>query len=141
MNSNLPRYVPQYSRPCRCIYLREQVTRYFRETDFVAFVRISSALLVITVMARNQTILVTGITGFIGSHVALKLLQAGFSVRGAVRSTNKGELLVQQAIFDEYRSRFTIIEVPNIEEPGAFDEAVKGYPVFFSLYWYRQNVK
>jgi nucleoside-diphosphate-sugar epimerase len=92
-------------------------------------------------MAKNKTVLITGITGFIGAHVALKLLQAGFSVRGAVRSTKKGELLVQQAIFDEYRSRFTVVEVPNIEEPGAFDEAVKGYPVSSSLYWYRQVIR
>ena len=31
-------------------------------------------------------VLVTGITGFIGSHVAIQLLQRGYDVRGTLRS-------------------------------------------------------
>lgn len=37
--------------------------------------------------------LITGITGFVGSHLAVLLLQKGFSVRGTVRSLAKGESL------------------------------------------------
>ena len=39
----------------------------------------------------NDTVLVTGISGFIAKHVALKLLQNGYSVRGTVRSQERGD--------------------------------------------------
>lgn len=38
-------------------------------------------------------ILVTGITGFVGSHCALDLLQQGYRVRGSIRDESRGEAL------------------------------------------------
>lgn len=38
----------------------------------------------------TDTVLVTGISGFIAKHVALQLLEAGYRVRGSVRSQGKG---------------------------------------------------
>ncbi len=43
----------------------------------------------------TDTVLVTGITGFIASHVAADLLNKGFAVRGTVRNTAKGERLAE----------------------------------------------
>ncbi len=37
----------------------------------------------------NGTILVTGGSGFVGSHVVLQLLNAGYTVRTTVRSLDK----------------------------------------------------
>lgn len=39
----------------------------------------------------NQTILVTGISGFIARHIALDLLRAGYRVRGTVRRMNRAD--------------------------------------------------
>lgn len=43
----------------------------------------------------QKLVLVTGITGFIGAHVAKQLLQAGYHVRGTVRSMEKANELVR----------------------------------------------
>lgn len=39
----------------------------------------------------SDRVLVTGISGFIGSHTAVKLLEKGFKVRGSVRNKDKGQ--------------------------------------------------
>ena len=38
-----------------------------------------------------ETILLTGISGFIAKHIALKLLNAGYAVRGTLRKLNRAE--------------------------------------------------
>ena len=42
-----------------------------------------------------DTVLVTGISGYIGSHVAAKLLEQGFKVRGTVRALGKGQRILK----------------------------------------------
>lgn len=39
----------------------------------------------------TDTVLLTGISGFLGSHVALQLLEAGYKVRGSLRSLNRSD--------------------------------------------------
>ncbi|QRV79239.1 D-lactaldehyde dehydrogenase [Ceratobasidium sp. AG-Ba] len=68
------------------------------------------------------TVLVTGASGFIAVWVCKTFLEAGYTVRGTVRSASKGDYLV-----DLFKSdKFSYVIVDDIAKDGAFDEAVKG---------------
>ncbi|KAJ7232314.1 NAD-P-binding protein [Mycena haematopus] len=69
-------------------------------------------------------VLVSGANGFVASWVVRTLLEHGFSVRGAVRSADKGSHLAD--LFAPYGDKFELVVVPDITVEGAFDEAVKG---------------
>ncbi|KAJ7675152.1 D-lactaldehyde dehydrogenase [Mycena rosella] len=69
-------------------------------------------------------VLVSGANGYIAAWVVRTLLEQGFSVRGAVRSADKGKHLSE--LFASYGDKFELVVVPDITEEGAFDEAVKG---------------
>ncbi|KAJ7749708.1 D-lactaldehyde dehydrogenase [Mycena metata] len=69
-------------------------------------------------------VLVSGANGYVAVWVVRTLLEEGYSVRGAVRSTEKGTHLTQ--LFASYGDKFELVIVPDITKEGAFDEAVKG---------------
>lgn len=70
------------------------------------------------------TVLVTGASGFIAVWVCKTFLEAGYTVRGTVRSAGKGDYLAN--LFKSYGDKFQYVIVKDIAEDGAFDEAVKG---------------
>ena len=67
----------------------------------------------------GSTILVTGVNGFLGAHVALELLQAGYKVRGVVRSKAKGDALLA-VLPSELHSSMSFVYVEDITRPGAY---------------------
>ncbi|KAJ7230087.1 hypothetical protein GGX14DRAFT_409928 [Mycena pura] len=69
-------------------------------------------------------VLVSGANGFIAAWVVRLLLEAGFSVRGTVRSEAKCAHFRKE--FASYGNRLEFVIVPDITKEGAFDEAVKG---------------
>ncbi|KAI9338743.1 NAD(P)-binding protein [Obelidium mucronatum] len=82
----------------------------------------------------SKLALVTGISGFIGAHVARELLEQGFTVRGTVRSQEKADQ-VRDVLAPYLKNHpenpneanaleFAIVE--DISIPGAFDQAVVG---------------
>merc|ERR1711915_858645 len=75
---------------------------------------------------KGSTVLVTGVTGFIASHVADQLLQAGYNVRGTSRSKDKADWMIQLFGSKYGENRFDVYEVPDMMADTAFDESVKG---------------
>ena len=69
-------------------------------------------------------VLVTGANGYLATWVVKKYLEAGYSVRGTVRSLSKSAFLKDK--FGHYGDRFELVVVEDITKEGAFDEAVKG---------------
>jgi nucleoside-diphosphate-sugar epimerase len=76
----------------------------------------------------SAQVLITGVTGHVGSGVLIKALEKGYSVRAAVRSLNSKDVILEApAIKDNaLGNKLTFVEVPDILAPGAYSEAVKG---------------
>ncbi|KAL2133420.1 hypothetical protein VTI74DRAFT_2421 [Chaetomium olivicolor] len=74
----------------------------------------------------GSRILVTGVSGFIGSHIADQLLAAGYLVTGTTRDVSKNSWL--QGLFDNKygKGKFEIVEVSDLGQVGAFDKLLHG---------------
>ena len=75
-------------------------------------------------IAKGSKVLVTGANGYIAIWVVRTLLEAGYAVRGTVRSQDKGAYLTDK--FKAFGDKFEFVIVKDIAEDNAFDEAVKG---------------
>jgi nucleoside-diphosphate-sugar epimerase len=75
---------------------------------------------------KNQLILISGVNGFIASQTAKAFLNAGYSVRGTVRSKSSAEGLLRVLQHYVEADRLEVVEVNDITQPGAFDTAVQG---------------
>ncbi|KAK4225699.1 hypothetical protein QBC38DRAFT_253660 [Podospora fimiseda] len=77
-----------------------------------------------TTNSNNKgTVLLTGLNGYIAGVTAEAFLKAGYSVRGTVRSASSAKTLLDAL---SHYGNLSIVEIPDITKPGAFDEAVKG---------------
>lgn len=74
---------------------------------------------------NNSKILVTSGSGFVGSWVVNVALREGYQVRTTVRNTKKGEYLDKLFTARYGPGKFEYIVVADLEDEGAFDEAVK----------------
>jgi nucleoside-diphosphate-sugar epimerase len=80
-----------------------------------------------TIKADPKIVLVTGANGFIGSWTTKLLLDAGYHVRGVVRTSHAGEALIYGPLSSFVSDgRLSLVEVPDMTLPGAFDEPIKG---------------
>ncbi|KAL1866154.1 hypothetical protein Plec18167_009153 [Paecilomyces lecythidis] len=75
-------------------------------------------------MSASKTVLVTGASGFVAAHVVQAFLDAGYAVKGTVRSEATAEKVRQT--YAKYADKLSFAIVPDMAEPNAFNEAVKG---------------
>ncbi|KAL2688938.1 hypothetical protein Neosp_002988 [[Neocosmospora] mangrovei] len=74
----------------------------------------------------GSTVLVTGVNGLIGSHVANEFLERGYNVRGTVRDVFKSAWIQDLFVKQYGQDKFTLFPVIDLALPDAFEEAVKG---------------
>jgi nucleoside-diphosphate-sugar epimerase len=72
----------------------------------------------------EQTIPVTGASGFVASHIIKTFLERGYDVRGTVRSESSANTIKKTV--SQYADRLSFITVPDIGSDDAFNEAIKG---------------
>ena len=75
----------------------------------------------------GSLILVTGVNGLIGSHVANQLLAYNYHVRGTVRNLKENAWMVPffEKKFNR-KGRFELVEVNEMADEGAFDSVMRG---------------
>lgn len=75
-------------------------------------------------VSKGETVLITGASGWLGSHIAEVALEHGLSVRLASRSQSKIQPLVD-ALSSKYSSaRVSVAIVEDFAADGAYDDAV-----------------
>lgn len=77
-------------------------------------------------MEKNELILVTGVNGYIASHIANEALAKGFRVLGTVR--NPSSVAWLQEYFDKTygNGRFSLAKVASFDVEGALDPFLEG---------------
>ncbi|KAI8577982.1 hypothetical protein K450DRAFT_249352 [Umbelopsis ramanniana AG] len=73
----------------------------------------------------GSRVLVTGVTGYIGTHVADQLLKAGYVVIGTSRTASKAETVKKYFDATYGPGKFEIYEAGDLQQAGVFDDAVK----------------
>lgn len=79
-----------------------------------------------SVIAPRSTVLVTGVNGYIASHVVDRLLESGFNVRGTIRDAQKAVGLLKLWEVKFGPGRVELVVVKDMAAAGAFDSAVQG---------------
>lgn len=75
----------------------------------------------------NKTVMVTGITGFLGSHIAIQLLNQGFNVVGTLRSLARADQIKDIILnnLSEANSQLNFVECDLTKDEG-WEEAISG---------------
>lgn len=78
-------------------------------------------------LPEGSLILVTGVNGFIGSHIADQILLAGYRVRGIVRNAQKNVWMTK--VFDgRYgKGKFELLEVKDLAEIEVLKNVLQGW--------------
>ncbi|KAM0786885.1 hypothetical protein ACM66B_002310 [Microbotryomycetes sp. NB124-2] len=71
---------------------------------------------------KNELVVVSGVSGFVGTQVAVEFLDAGYKVRGTVRAPEKGAEWIKK--HPKYTDQIEWVIVEDIAAEGAFDEVV-----------------
>ncbi len=74
----------------------------------------------------SDLVLVTGVSGFIGSHVALRLLEKGYAVRGTVRNKTKGEVVAEKIRAAAGPDADLELVEADLGQDAGWSDAVKG---------------
>jgi nucleoside-diphosphate-sugar epimerase len=78
------------------------------------------------IIPLDSIVLVTGANGLIASWVAEKFLEAGYRVRGTVRSVSRCSWMEPFFADRHGPGRFEIVELSDYAAPGAWDSVIKG---------------
>ena len=73
----------------------------------------------------DTLVLVTGVTGFIGSHIAVELLRQGYQVRGTMRKLSRSES-IKEVIGKSVGTELLSFAQAELTQPESWDAAMEG---------------
>ena len=81
-----------------------------------------------TCPCASSLVLITGATGHVGFRVLVHALSAGYSIRAAVRSTEKANTIRSHPLIKSLNpgSRLSCVIVPDLCKPNAYEKAARG---------------
>mgnify|MGYP001177063002 CR=1 FL=1 len=74
----------------------------------------------------SQTVLLTGISGFIGLYCAKELLNAGYKVKGTVRNSSKQQEVINTFKKNDINIKNLTFEILELTSDNGWDKAIKG---------------
>ncbi|KAM0516790.1 hypothetical protein ACHAPS_008527 [Verticillium nonalfalfae] len=74
----------------------------------------------------GSVVVISGASGFIGSHIVDQVLAAGYKVRGTTRNLQRSAWMNEFFAKQYGPEKFELIQVPDMDVDGAFDDAVAG---------------
>lgn len=75
---------------------------------------------------EDMTVLVTGVSGYLAGHCMVQLLEAGYKVRGTVRSLDKADHIRQIAAENSIHPENLELVEADLTKDDGWDEAVQG---------------
>ena len=78
------------------------------------------------ILPQESLVLVTGVNGYIASHVVDQLLERGYRVRGTVRNAAKASWLQELYARRHGSGKFELASIPDYTKPEAFADVLKG---------------
>lgn len=79
-----------------------------------------------TTIPKGSLVLVTGVSGYLGLHVADQLVLAGYKVRGTVRDEEKAEWTTEYFTTTYGSGHFEVAVVQDLSKDGVYEKLVKG---------------
>jgi dihydroflavonol-4-reductase len=75
---------------------------------------------------NNQTVLLTGVTGFLGSRTTIDLLNLGYQVRGTLRDMNRADSI--RALISQHTNRVSNLELveADLTDEKVWDDLMTG---------------
>lgn len=74
----------------------------------------------------KSSVLITGVNGYIASHIADQLMALGYTVRGTARDQQKLDSMGETLRARNPDAKFEGYVVSDVTTPSAFDDAVAG---------------
>ncbi|KAF9889734.1 hypothetical protein FE257_007040 [Aspergillus nanangensis] len=78
-----------------------------------------------TTIPPGGLVLITGVNGFLASHLALQLLQRGYAVKGTVRTPETASWITSAMKSHYPNAPFQAVVIPNLSAPGIMDSLLQ----------------
>mgnify|MGYP001359187484 CR=1 FL=1 len=82
----------------------------------------------------SKTVLVTGISGFIGIYCAKYLLNEGYKVKGTVRNSSKKEEVINTFKKNDINIKNLTFEILELTSDNGWDKAINGCELLWMLH-------